>query len=193
MSCVDDTDRYMPQKGIFSAPGLHPGRYFRMMFDDNGATSLEWYKKNHASEYSIQELLEMAASVAPGCEGLTALPCTGRYPGLSGFESVNRIRYGHGHYVRALLESTAHSLHRMVASMRKDSPVTAIVSSGGGSRSELWVAIKSAIINVPFYIPECTELACLGAAMIGASGTGTFGSYHEIANTWVRFAKKIDI
>jgi len=172
LSCVDETDCYIPRQGVFVAPGLHPGRYFRMMFDDNGATSLEWYQKNYAPEYSIQELLEMAAQVVPGCEGLTAFPCADRYPELSGFDIDNRNCYGHGHFIRALLESTARSLHSIVTAMHKDRPVKGIVSSGGGSRSKLWVAIKSDLINVPFFIPECTELACFGAAMIGNRDAG---------------------
>ena len=74
-----------------------------MVFDDNGAKSLEWYQTNHAPQYTIPELLEMAAKIEPGCEGLTARPCACMYFGLSGFTFTRKIRYHHGHYVRALL------------------------------------------------------------------------------------------
>ena len=199
LSCVDYTDSYFPAKGVCIAPGLHQGCYFRMMFDENGASSLEWYQKNYAPEYTIPELLEMASQVAPECEGLTACPYAGTYPGLSGFEQTKNIRYQHGHYIRALLESTAHSLSRMVTEMKRSDPLPAIVSTGGGSRSELWVKIKSDIVNnsIPpgehwggALIPECTESACLGAAMMGALGTHTFGSYDETVDAWVRFRAK---
>jgi len=203
LSCVDYTGRYFPQKNICTGLGLHAGSFFRMIFDENGARSIEWYQKNYAPDCSIPELLEMAEKVEPCCEGLTARPCAGTYPGLTGFTSANDIHYRHGHYVRALLESTARSLFQMITEMRKDNPPTAVVSSGGGSRSTLWVKIKSEIIKRflyleegrggAFLIPECTESSCMGAAMMGALGTGTLGSYEEIVGTWVRFRNEDNI
>ena len=192
LSCVDYVNNYSPQKNICTAPGLHVGSFFRMIFNENGAKSLEWYQKKHAPEYTIPELLEMAAKVEMGCEGLTSLPCVCTYPELSGFTSSKNICYRHDHYVRALLESTAHSLFQLVTELKKNNPIPAIVSSGGGNRSELWVKIKSEIANTQFFIPECTESACMGAAMIGALGTGTFGSYDEMVDVWVRFRKKCE-
>jgi len=191
LSCVDDTDSFFPQKGICIAPGLRVGHFFRMMFDENGATSLEWYQKNHAPRYTIPELLEMAAKVESGCGGMKARPCVATYPGLSGFVSANNSCYQHGAYMRALLESTAHSLQLMITEMKQGCPVPAVVSSGGGSRSELWVNIKSEIVNAPFFIPECTELACMGAAMIGALGTNAFDDYDALVDEWVRFRERV--
>jgi sugar (pentulose or hexulose) kinase len=166
ISCVDYTDAWLPQKGVCMAPGLHDGRFFRLMFDENGASSLERYQKNHASEYSIAELLNMASQA-----DMPANP--------------------HGYHVRAILESTARSLRQMVVEIKKDVTVPAIVASGGGSRSELWVEIMSAIVQVPFFIPECTELSCMGAAMTGALGINAFVDYDTLADTWIRFRKKI--
>ena len=189
LSCVDYTDRYCPQKNVCLAPGLETGSYFRMMFDGNGATSLEWYQKNYAPAHAIPALLKMASQVEPGCDGLKALPYTDTYPGLNGFVPSCQEGYGHGHYVRALLESTAHSLQQIVVALKKDEPLPAIVSSGGGSRSDLWVSIKSKIINTPFFIPECTDLACMGAAMTGALGSHAFNDYHSLVDLWVRYRK----
>ena len=199
LSCVDYTDRYLPRKNICMAPGLHEGYFFRMVFDDNGARSLEWYQKNHAPEYTISRLLEMAATVEVGCNGMTAFPCACTYPALSGFTSTGAIRYHHGHYVRALLESTAHSLFHLVKVLKEGDPIPPVVSSGGGSRSNLWVKIKSDIIqcthSLPldegrgavFFIPECTESSCMGAAMMGVLGTNVFSSYDTLVAAWVRF------
>ena len=198
LSCVDYADSYHPQTGICVAPGLDAGRFFRMIYNENGARSLEWYRKNYAPEYTIPDLLKMAEKVEPGCGGLTARTCAFTYPGLSGFkhpdssfEHEHPVDYRHGHYIRALMESTAHSLHQMAVALKNDSPLPAVVSSGGGSRSELWVNIKSGIVNTPFYIPECTELACKGAAITGALGINTFGSYDDAVNVWVRFRKQL--
>jgi len=201
LSCVDYINGYFPRKDVCIAPGLHDGCFFRMVFDENGARSLEWYQKNHAPEYSIPELLEMAAGIESGCEGLTARSCACTYPGLSGFAGTKNTLYRHGHYVRALLESTARSLFQLVKALKGDTPIPAIISSGGGSRSKLWVKIKSDTINnslpsweglggtsswnrVSSLIPECTESACMGAAMMGALGTKTFHNYNSLVDVW---------
>ena len=125
----------------------------------------------------------------PGCDGLTAYPYANKYSGLDGFVPLKGYHYRHGHFVRALLESTARSLQKMVDEMKKDEQVKAIVASGGGSRSNLWIKIKSEIIQVPFLVPESTELSCMGAAMIGALGTKTFNDYDSLVSTWVRFKR----
>ena len=58
-----------------------------------GQVLLNGIKKNHASEHSISKLLEMAAQIESGCEGLTAHPCAGMYPELSGFVHEKDICY----------------------------------------------------------------------------------------------------
>jgi sugar (pentulose or hexulose) kinase len=203
LSCVDYTDSYFPQKNICTGRGLQAGSFFRMIFDENGAKSIEWYQKNYAPTYTIPELLEMAAKIEPDCEGLTAHPCAGAYLGLTGFVQAKNIHYQHGHYVRALLESTAQSLSGMIQKFKnsKNQKSWNIVSSGGGSRSALWVKIKSEILNASlhfgegrggaFLIPECTELSCMGAAMMGALGTNSFSNYNSMVDKWVRFKERI--
>lgn len=42
-----------------------------------------------------------------------------------------------------------------------------------------------------FFIPKCSETACLGAAMIGVVGTGKLGDWDEVANYWVRYKEII--
>lgn len=59
-----------------------------MNFNENGAVALEWYQKNYAPEYSIEELVDIAAKVDEGSDGLTALPCADNYPGLERFQNI---------------------------------------------------------------------------------------------------------
>jgi xylulokinase len=44
-----------------------------------------------------------------------------------------------------------------------------LIASGGGARSLLWMQIKADILNKVFMVPKCSELACQGAALIGAT------------------------
>ncbi len=186
LSCVAYAEGYSPRPNIFFAPGLSDKHYFRMAFNDNGAHSLEWYQKKYASDLSIPELLEMAKEVEPGCLGLVAKPSASRYTDLEGFLNIRPV-HGHGHFVRAILESTALSLKHLTGVIKTPGFQGAIVSTGGGAQSRLWVKIKADTLGTDFYIPNSHETACMGAAMIGASGSGAMGGWNEIVEQWVKF------
>jgi sugar (pentulose or hexulose) kinase len=164
LACVDYVPGYFPQKDICIAPGLTENDCFRMTFGENGALTLEWYQKQYAPEYDIPALLEMAAVTQNG--GLTAMPCAHIYPGLSGFRR-QKSRPGHGDYVRAIMESTACSLAVLVTRLKGSPSGHHLVSTGGGSRSHLWMQIKQEILQSTFHPPKTAETACLGAAVLG--------------------------
>jgi len=190
LACVSYSDKYSPGASLCIAPGLASGHYFQMAFDDNGAYSLEWYQKGFASELSIPELLEMATKVEKGCEGLVAAPCAYKYQELKGFKNIKPF-HNHGHFVRALLESTSISLADLIQTVKNPHSAEGIISTGGGARSSLWIKIKADILKTVFFIPECNETACMGAAMIGAKGLGKSGDWNEIVESWVRFREII--
>ena len=189
LACVTCREGTFPHENLCVAPGLDENHYFQMAFDENGATPLEWYQKNHASGHTIPELLEMAANVRPGCEGLVAFPRADLSPGLTGFGNVKEI-HRHGHFVRAILESTAMSLNLLLSGI-PDSSGKGIVSTGGGAQSRLWTEIKAIITGRVFYLPEYSETACLGAAMLAASVTGNSGNLKEISGKWAAFKETI--
>ncbi len=186
LSCVGYAHKYDPGMNYCTAPGLSIGQYFQMAFNDNGALSLEWYQRMFAPDLNISELLKMAEDVKKGCDGLAAKPCANKYQGLSGFENIKPF-HQHGHFIRALLESTSESLSVLSKLLKKTDFSDGIISTGGGAQSTLWVKIKADKLSTDFYIPECSETACMGAAMIGAVGNGDFGSWNELAESWIRF------
>jgi len=190
LSCVSYSHNYSPEASRCVAPGLAPGHYFQMAFDDNGVRSLDWYQKSYAPEYSIPELLDMAGKVKKGCLDLVARPCAYKYKDLDGFYNI-RQEHGHGHFVRAILESTASSLHNLLEVVKEPYFKGRIISTGGGAQSSLWVKIKADILKTDFLIPECSETACKGAAMVSALGAGGMDNWDELVKQWVRFKEII--
>jgi sugar (pentulose or hexulose) kinase len=183
IACVDYTSgEYIPHPGICMTPGLLPNSFFRMTFTENGASVLDWYQKKFAPTFSIPALLEMAALVETG--KMEALPNANKYPGLSGFRQSDDLPYGHGYYIRAILESTAYSLSGLVAKLRPADANVKIVSVGGGNRSKLWLKIKSSILNRPFYTLQIAEAACMGTAILGIAGTKEYGDLEQITKQW---------
>jgi xylulokinase len=92
---------------------------------------------------------------------------------------------GHGSAVRNILSSTAQSLYTLVQRLYSNGPV---VSTGGGARSKLWVQIKAELLNRPFIIPDCSEAACLGAAMMAAKGVGHLSNMQD----WIHVKEIIE-
>ncbi len=190
LACVNYQESYLTQANCCVAAGLDDNHHFKMAFDENGATSLDWYQKEFAPELTVAELLQKAALIEPGCEGLKAKPCAYKFSAFNGFENVKPY-HGHGHFVRALLESTAFSLSTIVAVLSKSSQSDGIISTGGGAQSSLWINIKANLLGSNFYIPECSETACLGAAMLGAISSGETGSMNETMENWVKIKEII--
>ena len=185
LACVNCRDEYFPEKDICIAPGLSDNHYFQMAFDENGANSLEWYRKQYAPELSFPDLLDMAAEINIGSGGLIAGPCTGSYKNPDGFIDVKQL-HQHGHFVRAILESTALSLAGITEKLVGKNLPERVVSTGGGARSTLWRQIKADLLGIEFIVTECSEPACLGAAMFAAIAVGRFNNVWEAASKWIK-------
>ncbi len=165
LACVGYAEGYHPTEDVITAPGLAPDRYFQLAFDGNGATAVEWYQKNYAPEMTIAQLEAAASKVPAGCDGLTALPQSDKYPGLSGFKNI-KPEHTPGHFLRAIFESTAKTLVALVDKLDPEKKVTELIPSGGGARNPLWLEIKADMLGRK-YIPQPTgELATKGAALI---------------------------
>lgn len=190
LACVAYKDNYMPAEATCTAPGLDEDHFFQMIFNDNGATSLEWYQNEFAPAYRIPELLDMADGAEPGCRNLIALPSVNRYEGLTGFRNIKKY-HDHGHFVRAILESTALSLRLIFSRLKEDSQPEGIIGTGGGAKSRIWARIKADLTGTDFLVPECTESACLGAAMVGAIGMKEYKDLNEFTGTWVKIKTRL--
>ncbi len=185
LACVNYASGYHPRRDVNIAPGLGNDQYFQMAFNSNGATALEWYQQNFVPDYSISELLELAEAVEPGCEGLTAKPSADKFEWPGGFNNIGE-KHSHAHFVRAILESTSLSLSEIVNVVDPENMVTAIIPSGGGSQSRLWLQIKANLTNKLFLLPESGELACKGAALLCGVGTSCYNSMEEAIEHQVR-------
>ena len=165
LACVAYREGYAPRKGVITGPGLDSRHYFQMAFDSNGATAVEWYQKNYAPGKTILQLEDEARNVPSGCDGLVAKPRSDTYPGLEGFINI-KPEHTPAHFLRAIFESTATSLVKLVDALDPERQVTEIIPSGGGARNTLWLEIKADMLHRR-YLPQASgELATKGAAML---------------------------
>ena len=169
LAAVSYSEGYAPVQGVITSPGLDGSHYFRLAFDCNGATAVEWYQKNYAPDKTILQLEEAARDIPAGCDGLTALPRSDSFPGLEGFCGI-RPEHTPAHFLRAIFESTADTLVQLVDKLDPDRKATEVIPSGGGARNALWLEIKAGLLQRK-YLPQASgELATKGAAMICPQG-----------------------
>jgi gluconokinase len=127
---------------------------------------------------SDAQLLELAASVAPGSDGLVAIPyllperaplwdpaVTGAFLG---------VRQGHtrAHFVRALVEGVALQLAAVVDDLDRLKPVTEVRATGGAFRSRLWREVLAGALGRPVTVTGSADGTALGAAALALLATG---------------------
>ena len=131
---------------------------------------LEWWAGLVGRE--VQELLESAASVPPGSDGVLVLPFlegeraprwnTELRAEIVGLHSSHDA----GVVTRAILESTAYGLAHIARGLAdRGAVLERLVCCGKPSTSELWTSIKAAVLEVPVDVPEHREMAAYGAAL----------------------------
>jgi sugar (pentulose or hexulose) kinase len=184
LACIRHTEGYRPAVDCCLGPGIGQAPYYQLAFDCNGAGSLEWYQRTHAPDLSVPDLLSLAGDVPAGCEGLVAAASANEYEGLKGFKGKSKS-HGHGHFVRAIMESTAGTLGVLVDRLCPDARPERIVATGGGARSDLWLQMKADMLGVTFVRTKCREPACMGAAMVAAVTVKWFENLRGVGKAWV--------
>ncbi|RKX78506.1 MAG: hypothetical protein DRP49_00665 [Spirochaetes bacterium] len=175
---------FKPDQLSCLGPSITDGEYYRLSFNDNGGRGVEWYRSNFAEEYSLPELDNMAAGISPGSDGLIALPEVFRERDLSRFVNV-KASHTHGHYFRAIMESTAVSLSSLINRACPDDENLRILATGGGAGSRIWLRVKAMVTGSDLITSSSSEPAAYGAAMLASVAAGWFESSKDAAQSWV--------
>lgn len=143
---------------VASVPGIGDGQYVLANNQDNAGRCLEWFRDTLAgfgASPSYEDLLDLAASAAPGSGGILFTPwLTGERSTLDdrnargGFHNVG-LQAGAADMARALLEGVAFNARMLLevserfAGHRFD-PLRIV---GGGARSDLWCQIVADVTD----------------------------------------------
>lgn len=179
--------------GVIFAPLVSPtpdpdGRVHLFAHADGGyhllgvtlasAGALRWLQDVVAPGTSVDQLIEEATGVRAGAEGVTFLPylagersplmnpeARGAFTGLS-------LAHGRAHLVRAVLEGTACALADAYDVIRPLAPLTTLLSTGGGARSDLWLGLVSGALGLPVQPTQARPGAAHGAAILAMPAGG---------------------
>lgn len=93
---------------------------------------------------------------------------------------------------KAILEGLTFELRTNLDLLRHGGiAIDALHAVGGGARSPLWLSLKADICQVPLRVPQVTDAACLGAALLAGVGAGCYADVGEAVRRTVRMAQEV--
>ena len=187
-----------------------PGKYMMHAFSMTGGMLMRWFR-DHFFEHEMlaagvaghdpyESMTAMAARVPPGAAGLVLLPHfqgagpPESNPGARGVLYGLSLHHTKAHFVRAIMESIAMIVRRMIDAVEATGiRVHEVRSLGGGANSELWCQIKADVTGRPVFTMKNTQdAACLGAALLAGAATGVWPSVEEAVASIVQIDRRFD-
>ena len=172
------------------AHGISQGRhvaggYYLMAGLYTSGVVVDWFCQRFAPDQDYSAMMAAARHVPAGSQGAMFLPHLRlANPGY-------RERHSRGSYIGLTFDTSAETLFRatleglaMEARYSLDQVLLLsgmprperIVLTGGGTRNELWLEIKAAVLNRELQVAHMEEAAALGAALLAGTGAGLFAS-----------------
>jgi len=165
---------------------------------NNGGIVMRWMRDKVCHYGSAQmenldvdayDLMTMKAGrVAAGSDGLLLLPFfTGeRAPywnsDLRGMFFGLSLNHGRSHMIRAAMEGVCYSLNSVLLALRDFGDVQDIRVSGSFTKSPLWLQIMADVFGETLTLPDNSEGAAFGAAVLGFISTGIIHSIEDTAS-----------
>ncbi len=126
------------------------------------------------------EMIELAAAIPPGADGLLFSPHLGgricpSSPAMRGAWIGASWSHTQAHFFRAVLESVAFEYAYYLRILRELLPSQKLVQAravGGGARSQAWNQIKADVLGIPYQSLKGNEFGTWGAAMIAGKAAG---------------------
>lgn len=169
-----------------------PGEYHVMSVTLSAGGSLQWWRNLLGGDVTYDELVDGAARVAPGSDGLMFLPylsgertphldpsARGAFLGLTS-------RHTRAHMTRAVMEGVVFSLRDGLEIMKELAiPCEEVRATGGGARSPLWRNLQADIYGSDIRRTAAEEGPAFGAALLGGVAAGAYG---DVADACSRIA-----
>ena len=163
--CYALTDQHWVVGGAVSSGGA-AASWVQQLFDADGDT------------LSMPQLLEAAAMVPAGANGLVMLPylLAERAPlwdaELAGAYLGVKSHHRREHFVRATVDGVALQMAAVFEQINALHPVSTVRATGGVFRSPLWQQVIAAALDQPLTITASREGTAMGAAALGLFALG---------------------
>ncbi len=171
------------------------GLFLSMTINHSGGLLLRWFRDTfgqvelEAAAGSGRDAYDLLLEKAPGePTGLLVLPHFAG-AGSPSFDTRSKgailgLTFAHdkNHVAKAILEGTTFELRLNLDVLKKGGvPIGELRAIGGGARSPLWLQMKADITGINVAVPEVTEAASWGAAILAGTAAGCFSSAAQAA------------
>ena len=101
---------------------------------------------------------------------------------------------GRAEYVRAILEGTSFCVRHILDDAQKSgATINHVRSSGGGSKSDIWLQIKASMLHQPIHVPDAkTGDVPFGDALLAGAAVGIYPDIGKSAKELVKIKRIID-
>ena len=173
---------------MFCNPSAIPGKWILEGVTPGTGLTYKWYRDQYCepevalasqTEQDAYQIIEASASKIPaGSDGLIMFPFMAYNLGIFyhlGFQHTK------AHVARAILEANGYSIKFYIDLMEGmlDLEFEELRIDGGGANSPLWRQIQADCSNKTVVTPVVRDSTVIGAAILGAVGSGIYGSYEE--------------
>lgn len=189
-------DTYQADPRLILGYHVVPGRWLLQGGTTGGGGVMRWLEREFADyervmekerkKSSLTQFNEIAAKVAPGCDGMVFLPYMSGERTPIWDPRAKGVFYGldfsktKGHFVRAAMEGVAFSLrHNLETAKAAGASVATLRSMGGSANSILWTQIKSDVTGKPILVPDSDTATTLGAVILAGVGVGMYKDFKE--------------
>ncbi len=143
---------------------------------NNGAIVLQWLQeKIFQTKETLDELVNAAATVSPGADGLIFLPYIlgERAPLWNSNVKADFIgltaHHTKAHIIRAAMEGILFNLLLIGNMLNEKNTISEIHAGGGFADNPFWVQMLADIFNLSVKIFDTNESSALGAVMLGVA------------------------
>lgn len=174
------------------------GASLRWWRDHLGRNETDVSAQTGRSPYAI--MVDQAGKSRPGANGamfhsFMASQVTPYYDAVArgGFLGLGLYHERHD-LIRALLEGCAHEMKMVFDSFQSDieGGITDFRLTGGGTKSDGFAQIMTDVIGQPSTVTKERECTALGAAILGAYGSGAFSTIDEAVGAMVQVESTFD-
>ncbi len=159
--------------------------------------ALQWYRETFAPDTDYEALVQEAAGVPAGAEGLLFAPyLSGErtpYPDPQARSAFVGLTLAHHrpHCTRAVLEGVAFGLRDSLEILRAmEVPLHELRLTGGGARSSLWRQIIASVFGQSVHTLQAEEGPAYGVALLAGVGTGVWQTVPEACAAAVQLASE---
>ena len=159
---------------------------------NNGGIAVKWFvdvfmEADLSNEEKMNSILQKAAKVSPGSEGLIFLPylfgerapvwdasAKGVFIGVSSMHKKE-------HFMRAVLEGISFSLLQIIKSIEESGEaVHTVFANGGFIQSSLWVSILADILNKKIVVSHAADASAVGAVFLAMKYLGILRDWQDV-------------